>query len=191
LQKNLAPAPESKPPPKVKENTVGPEKTQLAMVTKESQPKPETAAPPKPQPPKAELKPQPPAPPRAERIVPEAESKSHTGVSREGIKAIDVTGTKYGEYDRRVIAAVKTRWLLLLEQYTIPGERAGQVSLRFHLNADGSVSELVVAENSAGDILGFYCQKAITDSAPFGPWPEELKDLVKRDYRELNFIFYY
>ncbi|MSR65112.1 MAG: hypothetical protein EXS18_04950 [Verrucomicrobiae bacterium] len=189
LQKNLAPEPEIKPEPKPVANSVGPKKSDLAMVTKEPQPKSEAAKPPAP--PKKDPTEQKLAALKPERIIPETEKKMDGGVSREDIKAIEVTGTVFGAYDRRLISAVKTRWLALLEQYTIPGERSGQVSLKFHLNADGSVSELVVAENSAGDILAIYCQKAVTDSAPFGPWPDELKDMVKRNYRELNFVFYY
>jgi hypothetical protein len=189
LRNTLAPSPEPKPAPRPKENTVGQKPTELAMLTKEPAPHPSPPKPPAP--PKKETTQARLAPRQTERIIPENESRTDSSVSREGIKAFDVAGTPFGSYDRRLIAAVKTRWLALLEQYTIPGERIGQVSLRFHLNEDGSVSELSVAENTAGDILALYCQKAITDSAPFGPWPAELKDLVKRNYRELNFVFYY
>jgi hypothetical protein len=90
-----------------------------------------------------------------------------------------------------MIAAVKARWIALLEQYTIPGERVGHVAVKFHLNRDGTVSEFAVAENTAGDILALYCLKAIRDSAPFGEWPQELKDLVKRNHREVQYVFYY
>lgn len=185
LQKELAPKPEPKPKPKPK-----PDKTELAMRGKEPERK-ESADKPKPTAKPAEQKQARLAPPATERVIPEAESKTRSSVSNEGLKAFDVTGTKFGDYDRRLIAAVKTRWMALIEQYTIPGERSGQVALRFHLYDDGTVQELTVAENTAGDILALYCQKAVTDSAPFGEWPEELKTLVKRRYRELNFIFYY
>lgn len=182
-QKELHAEPAAKP--QREEPKIGPDKTELAMLTEGMAPKQQA---PQPRPAKQEARL---APPPSERIIPEAESKTRTSASREGIKAFDVTGTKFGEYDRRLIAAVKSRWLALIEQYTIPGERSGQVQLRFHLNQDGSVTELIVADNTAGDILALYCQKAVTDSAPFGPWPEELKALVKRNYRELNFVFYY
>jgi hypothetical protein len=56
---------------------------------------------------------------------------------------------------------------------------------------DGSVSQLTIAESTAGDMLALYCQKAITDSAPYGPWPDDLKDMVKRNYREWQIVFYY
>lgn len=183
------PAPEAADPkPKGRQETQGGARTDLALLSREpgrpatEKPPPAPAAEPK----QARL-----TTPPSERIIPEAEMKTRTSSSKEGIKAFDVTGTKFGEYDRRLIAAVKSRWLALLEQYTIPGERAGQVALRFHLNSNGTVTELAIAENTAGDILALYCQKAVTDSAPFGEWPEELKNAVKRNYREFNFIFYY
>src|ERR1051326_5083769 len=141
LQKNLAPEPETKPEPKPAPHTVGPKKSDLAMVAKEPQPKSDAAKPPTP--PKKDPTEKKLAALKTERIIPETERKMDGGVSHEGIKAIDVTGTAFGAYDRRLISAVKTRWLALLEQYTIPGERNGQVSLKFHLNAGGSVSALV------------------------------------------------
>jgi len=183
-----APQPETKPTKKPDDGSVSPEKKQLAMLTKEAQHKTEPAKPPKP---KTEVTETKLVIPKTERLIPEAESKTDGGVSREGPKAFDVTGVLYGEYDRRLVAAVKIRWLALVDQHTIPGERSGQVTIRFHLNDDGSVTELAIAETTAGDMLALYCQKSITDSAPFGPWPDDLKNLVKRNYRELSFTFYY
>jgi outer membrane biosynthesis protein TonB len=182
------PEPEKPPAPKPNPSATGPAKKDLAMLTKDALPKPEPPKPAKPKtdPGEAKLN----IPPQ-ERIIPEQESKMKGGAARDGVKAFDVTGVIYGEYDRRLIAAIKTRWIALIEQHTIPGERSGQVAVRFHLNVDGTVSELSIAESTAGDMLALYCQKAITDSAPYGPWPDDLKDMVKRNYREWQIVFYY
>ena len=40
-----------------------------------------------------------------------------------------------------------------------------------------------VLENTVGDVLGYVCQKAVTDPAPFAPWPSEMR---QDDRRELS-----
>jgi hypothetical protein len=46
-------------------------------------------------------------------------------------------------------------------------------------------------ENTAGIVLASFCEKAILDSAPFPPLPEELRRLIGDDPREIEFTFYY
>jgi hypothetical protein len=70
-------------------------------------------------------------------------------------------------------------------------DRTGKVMLRFHLNYDGTITEMTVLENTVGDLLGYVCQKAINDPAPFKPWPEDMRRLVGQNYREITFTFYY
>ena len=65
------------------------------------------------------------------------------------------------------------------------------MTLHFYLLADGSVKQMEFKENSAGEILGLFCQKAVVDSAPFAPLPENLQMLIGHDPREVNFTFYY
>jgi len=65
------------------------------------------------------------------------------------------------------------------------------VTLRFHLNYDGSIADMKVLENTVGDVLGYVCQKAVTDPAPFSPWPGEMRRLIGENYREITFTFYY
>ena len=68
---------------------------------------------------------------------------------------------------------------------------AGTVELKFDLLADGSVAKMEMKANSAGPALGLYCQKAVVESAPFAPLPEDLKRLIGGDSREIIFTFYY
>jgi hypothetical protein len=48
-----------------------------------------------------------------------------------------------------------------------------------------------VAENTAGQVLALFCEKAIVESAPFEPLPETLRLLIGKQPREVNFTFYY
>jgi hypothetical protein len=112
------------------------------------------------------------------------------GVSRRGHASFDVIGSAFGAYDAAVIAAIQQRWYDLLDNTPFT-HRTGKVQLEFHLNVDGSVTELRMLDNDVGENLAGLCQRAIVDPAPFGPWPEDMKKKVGKDFREVLFTFYY
>jgi len=105
--------------------------------------------------------------------------------------SFDVKATPFGEYDSEFVDAVTYRWYSLLDSQQFALDRTGKVMLRFHLNYDGTITEMTVLENTVGDLLGYVCQKAINDPAPFKPWPEDMRRLVGANYREITFTFYY
>src|SRR4051812_16633730 len=70
------------------------------------------------------------------------------GVKRFSLhSSLDVSGTTFGLYDARVIQAVQERWDTLLENRLWARDRFGKVSVRFHLHADGTVTEMLLTEN--------------------------------------------
>ena len=105
--------------------------------------------------------------------------------------SFDVKATPFGEYDSEFVDAVTYRWYSLLESQQFALDRTGKVTVQFHLNYDGTVTEMEVLQNTVGDLLGYVCQKAINDPAPFKPWPEDMRRLVGANYREITFTFYY
>jgi len=122
-----------------------------------------------------------------------ATAKSHAtamGVSRIGVAAFNVASSPFGEYDKALIFAVQSRWYALLNEKRMD-VHAGTVVLQFDLQADGSVANMVMKENSAGMDLGLYCEKAIVESAPFAPYSDAQKHLIGSDAREIIFTFYY
>lgn len=163
-----------------------PKPTQVAMLPPEQQPKPALqilAAPPLPA-----VAPVP-GLPGAEAAS--AKSKLNAaGVPHRGITAFNVASSPFGEYDKKIVQAVRSRWYALIDRYGIY-ERTGEVTLYFELYDDGSVHNLDRKSNSAGEILALYCEKAIVDSAPFDPLPAPLRVLVGAEPREVNFTFYY
>jgi hypothetical protein len=112
------------------------------------------------------------------------------GAGRIGIAAFNVAGSPFGEYDKAVIRSVQSRWYALISQNGLY-DRSGTVTLHFNLMQDGSVRDISIKEDTAGEILGMFCQKAVVDSAPFPPLPEKLRMLIGDDPREVNFTFYY
>jgi hypothetical protein len=86
---------------------------------------------------------------------------------------------------------VTQRWYDLLGSQGYALDRVGKVTLRFHLNYDGRITDMEVLENTVGELLGDYCQDAVTDPAPFEQWPSDMRRMVGANFRELTFTFYY
>jgi outer membrane biosynthesis protein TonB len=105
--------------------------------------------------------------------------------------SFDAKATPFGDYDRKFIDAVTDRWYDLLDSQKFALDRSGKVTLRFHLNYDGSISDMTVLENTVGDLLGYVCQEAISEPAPYESWPGDMRRMVGENFREITFTFYY
>ena len=124
--------------------------------------------------------------------LPGVQMKQEGGTQRPAlVPSFDVKATPFGAYDAAFIEAVTQRWDDLLDSRQFAMDRSGKVMLRFHLNYDGSIADMKVLGNTVGDILGYVCQKAVTDPAPFAPWPGDMRRMIGENYREITFTFYY
>ena len=113
------------------------------------------------------------------------------GVSRHALDpGFDVAASPFGAYDRALIEAVSHRWYSLLDQHQYVSDSRGKVVLQFHLHADGTITELNVAENTVGEMLCLLCQRAILDPQPFATWPADMRRLLG-SMRSITFTFYY
>jgi hypothetical protein len=123
---------------------------------------------------------------------PGVEMKQDGGVPNVKLSAsFDVKATPFGQYDSEFVDAVTYRWYSLLDSQKFALDRTGKVTLRFHLNYDGTITDMTVLENTVGDLLGYVCQQAINEPAPFKSWPDEMRRMVGANYREITFTFYY
>ena len=124
--------------------------------------------------------------------LPGVQMKQEGGTRRQALSpSFDVKATPFGAYDEAFIEAVTQRWYDLLDSRQFAMDRSGRVTLRFHLNYDGSITDMQVLENTVGDVLDYVCQKAVTDPAPFAPWPADMRRIIGENYREITFTFYY
>jgi outer membrane biosynthesis protein TonB len=124
-------------------------------------------------------------------LFPSMEMQQDGGTRRMALQpSFDAKATPFGDYDRRFIDAVTQRWYDLLDSQKFAQDRSGKVTLRFHLNYDGTVSNMEVLENTVGDLLGYVCQEAVTDPT-FEPWPSDMRRMVGANFREIVFTFYY
>lgn len=153
---------------------------------------------PRPQPPEGEPKPEPPRRPRTlaeakmQKGIIEGEKMRQEGGARvPGRVALDVKATPFGAYDRAFIEAVQSRWFNLLEERQFAPHEAGKVVVEFRLNYDGRITGLRIVETEVNEHLAWTCQRAVLDPSPYMPFPSDMRRLVRNDYREIRFTFYY
>ena len=114
------------------------------------------------------------------------------GVARVSLQpSLDVKASPFGSYDEQFIEAVTQRWYDLLDSRQFALDRTGKVVVRFHLNYDGTITDMQVLDNSVGVLLGTLCEDAINDPSPYAPWPEDMRRMIGANYREITFTFYY
>ena len=124
--------------------------------------------------------------------IPGQQSKQEGGVARQAIwSSLDVKATPFGDYDRAIIESVTQRWYDLLDSRRFAQDRSGKVMLRFKLKYDGTIIEMHTLENTVGELLGYLCQEAIEEAAPFATWPPDMVRMIGANYREITFTFYY
>ncbi len=183
------PAPQPRPLPEPTETPQTPGETERPA------PKPTVATTPSPQQPT----PQPPPRPRTLRQalaqrdqIPGKAMRQAGGVERHSMtSSLDVKATPFGEYDRAIIEAVSQRWYDLLDSRRFAQDRTGKVTLRFKLKSDGTIIEMQTTDNNVGELLGYLCQEAIEEAAPFAKWPPDMIRMIGANYREITFTFYY
>ena len=114
------------------------------------------------------------------------------GVRRQRVwSSLDAKATAFGDYDRAIIEAVTQRWYDLLDSHRFAQDRTGRVIVYFKLKPDGTVEEMKILDNTVGNLLGYVCEEAIGDAAPFGKWPSDMRRAIGANYREISFTFYY
>ena len=117
--------------------------------------------------------------------------KQEGGVRRKfDTSLFDTVATPFGAYDRYLIDAIQKRWYDLLDDRKYAAESRGKVVLQFILHPDGRITDMTVSENSAGEVLGYICEKAILDPAPYPAWPVEMRRMIGEN-RPIQFTFYY
>ena len=123
--------------------------------------------------------------------LPGEKMQQQGGAKRPALEpSFDVAASPFADYDRALVEAISYRWYSLLDEHQYASDSRGKVVLQFHLHYDGRITDMNMAENSAGEMLGLLCQKAVLDPAPFATWPSDMRRLLG-DIRSIQFTFYY
>lgn len=155
---------------------------------------------PKPRPAEGEAKEAKPARPRTikealarqqDSRLPGEKMQQEGGVERRReFASLDTKATPFGAYDAALVEAICQRWYSLLDARDYASDSRGKVVLQFRLHHDGRVSDMNVSANTAGEVLGLICQKAVLDPAPFAAWPSDMRRTLG-ETRNIQFTFYY
>lgn len=123
--------------------------------------------------------------------LPGPKMKLNGGARNQSNHALDVQKSPFGDYDWKLISAVQNCWDSLLESRHFAGEQTGKVTIRFHLNSDGTISQVSETQSTVDSVLSLLCRMAIEHPAPYEPWPNDMRHKIGESYRELTFTFYY
>jgi TonB family protein len=93
------------------------------------------------------------------------------------------------EYDTQLIKTIQHKWQDLLAHHS-GFIRSGKVTVTFQLQADGKIGEVQILK-SGGFTLDVIGQQAVTQSAPFAPWPAEMQRTYADHTRTITFTFTY
>jgi hypothetical protein len=102
----------------------------------------------------------------------------------------DTVATPFGEYDRYLIDAIQQRWYALLDERNYALDNRGKVVVQFVMHPDGRITDMTMSDNTAGEVLGYICEKAILDPAPYAAWPNAMRRMIGEN-RPIQFTFYY
>lgn len=84
-------------------------------------------------------------------------------------------GTTLNRYQHKLYLAIGSRWNLKVAQ-TMAKIGADRVVVRFHVNADGTISDLRITQENTNSILGTISGESIKEcSGLIGPFPADLK----------------
>jgi outer membrane biosynthesis protein TonB len=125
-----------------------------------------------------------------ENRLPGQKMKQDGGVQHHAIASLDTKATLYGEYDAALVEAICKRWYDLLDERQYASDSRGRVQVNFHLHSDGRITDVEMSQNTAGEVLGLLCVKAVQDPAPFNAWPREMR-MKLDDPRSIRFTFIY
>ena len=109
---------------------------------------------------------------------------------RREFASLDTKATPFGAYDAALVEAICQRWYSLLDARDYASDSRGKVVLQFRLHHDGRISDMNVSANTAGEVLGLICQKAVLDPSPFAAWPSDMRRTLG-ETRNIQFTFYY
>jgi hypothetical protein len=112
------------------------------------------------------------------------------GTSNIGPIAFDAKWSSYGAYLHKMIEAIQVQWeRILIESRTEPPSGT-TVTVKFTMDSKGRITEILDVENNSSEQGKASCISAITNTAPYGDWTDDMIAVLGNS-QELTFKFYY
>ena len=103
-----------------------------------------------------------------------------------GRLSVDVKNAPFRSYDAAFIGAVQERWFELVRNR---GEYTGVVTIKAQLRSDGQITNLTRTNGDVPEDIAVLCERAVLDPAPYAPWPDEMRQRIGSDVRQIEFKF--
>jgi hypothetical protein len=112
------------------------------------------------------------------------------GTSNIGPIAVDARWSNYGAYLHKMLEAIQLQWeRILIESQTEPPS-GSYVTVKFTMDSKGRITEILDVENTSSEQGKQSCLSAITLTAPYGDWTDDMIAVLGNS-QELTFRFYY
>ncbi len=125
-----------------------------------------------------------------QQVRPAIFEQNKFGTSNIGLNAWDAKWSNYGQYLQKLIESVQIQWERILTESQVYPTSGTMVTVKFQLNKEGEISQILSVEGTAGNQAEKACTSAITSRAPYGPWTDDMI-AVLGESQELTFTFFY
>jgi len=112
------------------------------------------------------------------------------GTSNIGPVSYSAKWSAYGAYLHKMIEAIQSQWDRILTDSNTEPPAGSTVTVKFTMDSKGRITEIVNVESTSSEQGKASCVSAITLTAPYGDWTDDMK-AVLGDSQELTFMFYY
>jgi hypothetical protein len=135
-------------------------------------------------------KPRPTLAPDVVRARPSPLAKRDFGTENIGAVAYDAKWSAYGEYMQKFVESVDIQWQRIIQQSNIYPVAGTKVVVKFRMDSEGDIPEIISVESSGGRVAKDACVSAIVARAPYGAWPEDMISVLGKS-QEITFTFNY
>jgi|CZKI01.1.fsa_nt_gi hypothetical protein len=112
------------------------------------------------------------------------------GTSNIGPIAYNAKWSSYGAYLHKMMEAIQIQWeRILIDSRTEPPS-GSIVTVKFTLDSKGTITEILDVESTSSEQGKASCVSAITNTAPYGDWSEDMIAVLGSS-QDLTFRFYY
>jgi hypothetical protein len=112
------------------------------------------------------------------------------GVKGVGPIAYDAKWSNYGAYLQKLIETVQIQWERILAESRIYPPSNSNVKVKFIINSEGKITQIVNYENNSSEQAARACISAITDRSPYGVWTDDMRAMLG-EHQEMTFSFHY
>lgn len=125
-----------------------------------------------------------------QNVRPAVLADNKAGTQNVGITGIDAKWSNYGQYLQKLIDTVQMQFDDLNERARFWPPTGTKVSVKFRLDSEGNIAEVIEADGNGGSQATRICISSITDRAPYGKWTDDMIAMLGES-QEMTFNFYY